>query len=291
MKKQIQIAAETCYSIKKSTQCGNINYLEANAYIEDKDDKYENYVIEFDTYGKAVVKSPYEIIYTLADKFCLNEDKECFYTISDNGETVTALAEWNLLVGSTIVYDDWEEWNEISVTDISTSETNYGIQDSSALGIDYINGSLISKGVIEFSETNYWKSTKIKPKVKYGTSYPAWVYDENSSLWDYVQDYQNYIRSDLGKKSVTATLLSYEQAVDIFDCDIITHSCDSEILWVYQTSYWLGSARNGTTIYAMLSYIDGSDSFYSCIKNINSGLGIRPVITIDKSEIKKYLQS
>ena len=38
----------------------------------------------------------------------------------------------------------------------SLKTTNYGLQDSSALGIDYINESVTVKGVLAFSETNYW---------------------------------------------------------------------------------------------------------------------------------------
>ena len=51
---------------------------------------------------------------------------EDFYVMKDNGDTITALAKYNLLVGNTIVWSD-DFYDITSITPISTSEEGYGL--------------------------------------------------------------------------------------------------------------------------------------------------------------------
>ena len=62
-----------------------------------------------------------------------------------------------------------------------------GKQDSSMIGYPS-DKSYPRNGTILFSNTNYWyDGTKLKGE--YGTSYPAYVYDDNASIKIYVDNY------------------------------------------------------------------------------------------------------
>ena len=189
------------------------------------------------------------VTYQVGDKFCLNNEAECFYVLTDNGSTVTALAEWNLDIDNT------------------------GIQNSEYRGD---NDGMTTKGTIVFSETHYWDDDGLKPS--YGSSYPAWVFDSNSYLWTPIQNYQTYLRNTLGKTSVTATLLSYEQAVGV----ATAYGGFENILgWAFNTSYWLGSAND----YIHVWYVDSNGNFGRGNFDLDDFYGVRSVITIAKSDL------
>lgn len=185
--------------------------------------------------------------YNVGDEIALGE--EHFYVISDNGDMVTALAKYNLNVGPN--------------KDNTTTE---GIQN------EKVNGS------IEFASSKYWSDSGLKEK--YGTSYPAFVYDSNSTLYSHVQNYQSYLRNTVGKKSVTATLISQEQLVSL-GCKAERLSCEDAPNWVYLTSYWTGSAVHDNSLYRVTT----KAIFGYEIPTSNNIFGIRPVITISKTEL------
>ena len=213
---------------------------------------------------------------------------EDFYVMKDNGSTITALAKYNLLVGNTLVYND--NFGDItSVTPISTSEEGYGLQNSIAGYMEFDSeGYPLShtlKGVIAFAEeTNgiygYWTDSKGNLLSKYGTSYPANVFNNNSLLYEPVQNYKTYLKNTLGKTSVDARLITYEELISL-GCNMNENSCTPAPSWVYSTWYWTASADSNRNVRIVLSlgYFD-SYGFY------NSGpYGLRPVITISKSDI------
>ena len=192
--------------------------------------------------------------YSVGDKFCLNENKECFYVISDNGNTVTALSEWNLNVGDN---------KNPNVVD--------GVQDESVKG--YVRGQT-KYGHVIFSDNNYWQDSN-KDDEK------GFVFDLNSNLYSYVQNYQLYLRNTLNKKSVTATLLNYEQILSL-GCS--TNKCVNEPSWLRTTSYWSGVAYSYSSnkILAFSPILPFAATVeYDSI----SGYGVRPVITISKTEL------
>lgn len=206
----------------------------------------------------------------LGDEVCL--DSECFYVMSTTEETVTMLSKYNLNVGNN-KYPNAEE----------------GIQNENVKGLIYVDtGShnSISYGTVEFSQTDYWFDINNTNhiKAKYGTSIPAYVYDSNSALYTYVQNYQNYLRKTLGKTSVSATLMSYEQATYL-GCDANITSCKDAPIWVYDTSYWLGSVGDAYNEPRWIWNINYTNFFSAVFYSDNSGYGIRPVITIDKTDI------
>ena len=206
---------------------------------------------------------------------------EDFYVISDNGETVTALAKYNLLVGDAVQYDS-NGSEKLSQTAISNSDPEYGIQ-SSRTGASFetfiITGAMAFANIVdENTWWGYWAEDSGSHALRssYGSSYPAWVFNSNSNLWTPVQNYQTYLTTILGKTSVSVTLMSYEQADALK-----TANGGSYPSWVYSSSYWLGSAYD----YYDVRYVH----FYGYLGNYgfddDGGCGVRPVITISKSDI------
>ena len=89
-----------------------------------------------------------EKTYAVGDEFCL--ENECFYVIKDNGTTVDALAKQNV-----------------------NTESNR--QDS--------NANTLAFAEYKNNGDGYWMDSKGKLLSKYGTSYPANVFDSNSLLY------------------------------------------------------------------------------------------------------------
>ena len=181
-----------------------------------------------------------EKTYSVGDEFCL--ENECFNVIKDNGTTVDALAKQNV-----------------------NTETNR--QDANANTLDY-------------SETGYWIDSNGELLSKYGTSYPANVFDNNSNLYVPVQNYKTYLKNTLGKTSIDARLITYEELTSL-GCDSNKYSCKSAPSWVYSTGYWTASADDNDSVLHV-----NSDGFFANDFLDNSVYyGLRPVITISKSDI------
>ncbi len=183
---------------------------------------------------------------------------ECFYVISSSDDTVTMLAKYNLYVGG-----------EYNTSWTAYGEEATGKQDLTMLG--YVSSGKPYKGTIKFSNTNYWSSTV--------SSYPAYVYDSNSTLYSYVENYKTYL-STLGVTLTEARLITYEELTSL-GCS--GSSCKNAPSWVYATSYWSGSAFSSGRVWNVYSYGSFDDSRYS--DDIYNGC--RPVITISKDYFKK----
>ena len=225
--------------------------------------------------------------YSVGDVIALcNTDtgkSEDFYVMKDNGSTVTALAKYNLLVGDTAVWND--DFSDITTTPISTSEEGYGLQNSIAgyyeLNSEGMPTTNTFKGVIAFAEDKnngkgYWVDDSGNLLSKYGTSYPANVFDSNSLLYEPLENYKNYLKNTLGKTSVDARLITFEELTGL-GC---SESCTSAPSWVYSTNYRTASAYDNYLVWNVYSN-GGTDGnpFYA------SGIGLRPVITVSKSEL------
>lgn len=228
-----------------------------------------------------------EKTYSVGDEFCL--DTECFYVISDNGDSVTALAKYNLLVGKNVTVN-LDGYQVTSISDIDSSTPGYGIQSESAKGFDMTNPNGVGAIIFETNDNNigYWVDDNRNLKPQYGTSYPVFVFDSNSNLYQPLKNYENHLKNTLGKSSATATLLTYEQAVSL-GC-VYDNYCSSDNAWVHSTSYWTGSASTNNTVYAIqayqsLGFFGAANSDDVDFSNAANAAGLRPVITISKSEI------
>ena len=162
-----------------------------------------NYV-QSDESGTGVVdngvKKAYEVISgnleTVGSEIAIGD--EYFYIISSDETSVTMLAKYNLYVGGMYGNSD-EGW-------IAYEEEATGIQDSAMKGV--VSGQSVRNGTTLFSSTNYWDSSGLKSE--YGTGYPAYVYDSNSSIYNYVENYRVYLES-YGADIEEARLIKFEE--------------------------------------------------------------------------------
>ena len=295
--------------LPKSAQEINLSYKLDFVQTDDKAETTSGISKACTTFEK---KDTYSVGDVIA--LCNNDTKvsEDFYVISDNGSTVTALAKYNLLVGKIA------DFTSGSINDIPLSNEGYGLQNESAKGsrvtltadgkVDFDSFPGIITGVLSFLNTNeidsnkidncvasteycyhgYWSGADRKLLAKYGSSYPADVLDSNSNLYAPLKNYENYIKNTLNKTSVSTKLLTYNEAINL-GCNSKNETCVDSVPWVYSTSYWLSTASDYSRIFKIMDWIDnneniehyfGDDYFYS-----SESLGIRPVITISKSEL------
>ena len=206
-----------------------------------------------------VISGDYDIV---GSEVCI--DTECFYVISSTDDTVTMLAKYNLYVGNECV-------GLTSSSCISYGDEATGIQDSSMLG--YVTGATIRRGVVAFSNSPYWYSGGLK--AEYGLGFPVDVYDSNSYLYNYVENYKMYL-DNLGVTPIEARLISNDELVELkcSENDIVCFS------WLYATTYWSGSAFSRNQVVGVASGV----GVVTTNNQFNSlGLyGVRPVITISK---------
>ena len=133
---------------------------------------------------------------------------------------------------------------------------------------------------LTFSETTYWSSSMNK----YGSSYPLNVFDSNSALYEPVQNYKTYLKSTLGKASVDARLITYNELISL-GCNgnknnVNKKTCREAPSWVYTTQYWTASACTNTRVWNVNHGYLGDNAY-----NYPLYFGLRPVITINKNEI------
>ena len=188
------------------------------------------------------------------DELCIRE--ECFYVMYSDEDTVTMLSKYNLYVGGEYK-SSWKEYGDEAT----------GIQDLNMLG--YVVNQNIRKGTTKFSNTNYWSGT-----VKV---FPTYVYDLNSVLYSYVENYKMYL-SNLEVIPNEARLITYEELINL---GCTGSSCSSAASWVYATSYWTGSVSSSSNVWRVYS----NGSFSSNDFTFNYSNGCRPVIVIPKSLI------
>ena len=185
-----------------------------------------------------------EKTYEVGDEFCL--ENECFNVIKDNGTTVDALAKQNV-----------------------NTKTNR--QDKNANDLAFAEKTNGNYG--------YWTDSIGHLLSKYGTNYPVNVFDSNSNLYEPVQNYKTYLKNTLGKTSVDARLITYEDLISL-GCTKNGWTCKPAPSWVYSTWYWTASANDDSYVRAVDSsgYFDGI--LFGSVR-----YGLRPVITISKSDI------
>ena len=186
-----------------------------------------------------------EKTYSVGDEFCL--ENECFNVIKDNGTTVDALAKQNV-----------------------NTESNR--QDTNANTLAFAEKTNGNCG--------YWTDSKCNLLSKYGTSYPVNMFDNSSLLYEPVQNYKTYLKNALGKTSIDARLITYEELISL-GCSMNDNSCKSASSLVYNTKYWTASAGADSAV-----RIVGSYGYFGVTSFDNSwAYGLRPVITINKSEL------
>ena len=302
------------YSFNNTKSCISLEYLIKNGYVDD--DKVINIAKNKEFNGSVeVTYKANQYQYKYKDTKCpvsackiikgdginIGDEIECageyFYVIESNEDTISMLAKYNLDVGN---YYDTNTSTSISI------ENPTGIQNEKAKG-EQLNkeGTSIDLknlyGQIKYSTEHYWHNSSTgKLKEQYGTEYTTYIFDENSSLYEYVEFYENYLKKK-GISSAKATLMSYEQAISL-GCDVETNACINEFKgtklggtaqkWVYSTSYWLGSASDSSSVWTVGSMGIFSDTWTNAAYDMDgdgyddgSPYGIRPVVNISVDEL------
>ena len=130
-----------------------------------------------------------------------------------------------------------------------------------------------SAGITVFSRASYWSSNV--------STYPAYIYDSNSKLYTYIENYKNVIEG-MGVDVIEARPITYEELTsEEIGCSGDNNSCTSSpYSWIYSTMYWSGSAGGTGYVWGVGSGGSfGHDFGYS----YGDGTGVRPVIIISKS--------
>ena len=181
---------------------------------------------------------------------------ESFYVMYNENNEITMLSMYNLYVGYSY-NDDTDLKGELPLLENATNKQN-------EIAKGYVSGDSNYYGVVIFSDSLYWGNEEF-----------AFVYNENSNLYQYVSEYEKILKEDFKVSSAKATLISYQQLVDL-------ETNKGNPSWLYSTSYWSGSARNNEPdIYAIHANDRWSKTTYDDL-----GCGVRPVITISTSEIQ-----
>ena len=207
--------------------------------------------------------------YSIGDEISLCNSKtgksEDFYVMRDNGDTVEAFAKYNVNTTSNL--------QEKSATIFKFANSDESNKKSDCTGMACYYG--------------YWTDNTSDHNLlsKYGTSYPVYVFDSNSNLYSPLNNYETYLKSTLGKSSVTTKLITYEDLINL-GCNSDDNTCASAPDWLFSSRYWTGSAYNNNRLWDITSLSSSSRKIsYTYFNNPKVGLGLRPVITIKKSEL------
>ena len=190
---------------------------------------------------------------------------EEFYVVSSDEDTTVLLAHYNLNVG-----------------DNKNSSVIEGIQNET------IKGWLKSGtkyGNVVFALTGYWEGKVgltdeylYQGEYSYTTLNWPYVYDSNSNLYAYIENYKIILennRLDVQK----GRLLTYQEAIKL-GCPTSIGVCTGNS-WVYETSYWLGNSRTASYVWR----ISSDNNFSNSVMN-SADFGVRPVIEISTADLK-----
>ena len=218
-------------------------------------------VIEIDVdeiYVPPVAKLVSGDLDTVGSEVCIKD--ECFYVISSDTDSVTMLAKYNLYVGGSNV-SGWTAYGDEAT----------GIQDPIMLGIR--TGQSARNGTTSFSTSVYWGS------VSGGT----YVYDSNSLLYTYIENYKIYLESQ-GAIVNDARLIKLEELYAL-GCSSVDLGCEAAPSWVYTSSYWSGTFYGSDHVWGMYdNYLRHDQVVFS------HAYGVRPVITIPKKAIRDTIE-
>ena len=198
---------------------------------------------------------------------------ESFYVMTNENNEITMLSMYNLYVGNVVTVD--ADYNVLTNEPIE-NPTNKQSKLAKAALID----NLTWYGTVAFSSEIYWESG-------------GFVYNEDSNLYQYVNEYERILKEEIKVNSAKVTLISDEQLIEL-GCVGGKHTCGPDVgygklekpapEWVYSTSYWTGIGSPGPVIAGVTIINSDGSVFLSNQDNINY-YGIRPVVTISTAEI------
>lgn len=190
-------------------------------------------------------------------------DTEHFYVIgndSSNSNNVLLLAKNN------ISYEYKDSSNTIEI-----KNHYYGLQETkdSAFYLDFGYGW--SNYPTYFAETSYWGGST--PNSTYGSTYPVYVYDDNSDLSDKLKIYKKKLE-DVGFNISSIKLMDLDTAISL-GCTK-NGTCPTTKPWLYSVNYWLGNAQSATEIWSI------SEENLLTTTSIEDENNVRPIISVSK---------
>ena len=207
--------------------------------------------------------------YSIGDIVSCGEEQFYVMENQDNDETPTTidmLTKYSLDVGNKVC--------ELIATPL---ENPTGIQKK------YLFSDGCSYGITAFSTTAYWNTGNYSPE---GDSEYRYVYDQNSIIYTYIENYVKYLK-DNGVKEVSGKLISYEQVIKlgVKGDEGWQTNCSSAPEWLCSgATYWTGSlVEDGLNIWFMPLYPESADGLGYASATSGS---VRPVITISPNNIK-----
>ncbi len=273
----IEDAVLLCMSQENDeNKCDTVSSLNTNGYLDDFEDPFTNEEDPQKLDKKYMIemqedgKSTVYYIGNAGKHFCLNGDSDCFYTIGYSSKTLLALTEYNLNRSS----------RQAASSFIAT----------------------------KFSSSLYWQDSSASNGMNknYGDP-PAYIYDSNSDIYNYVQQYKAHLENDLGKDIIDARLVKYEELLAL-GCTPVKEgtngsaaadkgSCKDYPFLTGRGQYggfWTGTLSdylyNGEYYYV---YVVGSNMNLSTYprgstgaSDTSGGFGIRPLIEIKRDGIE-----
>ena len=197
---------------------------------------------------------------TVGSEICIKD--ECFYVMYSDNNTVTMLAKYNLYVGEICT----------AASTCTAIENPTGIQNSTAIGkkLDESNKIIYPMiGITTFSNNITWNGIN-------GKLHPT--YNEQSSLYKYVDDYSTYIK-ELYVDVIEMRIINPE---DYEKMGCVAPSCTTAPSWFYSTSYWTGVGYFMQYPYNIV--VSSANKTETTRYSQKNGYGVRPVIVIQKTE-------
>ena len=239
------------------------NYIDNNLVLntdslKDKKEWLREPIIYFETTVPVVEK-----VYAVGDVVSIGAEK--FNVIKDNGDSVIMLAK-NVLDRNTIMQSESNDW--VNVYGVVFAEEKQDKKPSSSYG--------------------YWTDDSGNLLPKYGSTYPANVYDSNSNTYNIVEAYVDKLKGikqipPNDKTTLTGRLIYMSELVELGypsdGCGDFTNN-ENETWLTNGQSWWSGSAF---VRYSVRTVDTNGDLSYSNFWNAHRG--VRPVITIKKSLI------
>ena len=139
------------------------------------------------------------------------------------------------------------------------------------------------KGISTYhiGSTAYWLNGS-SLKSKYGSSYPAYVYDTNSPAYSLLEGYKNYLINTIGISSASVKLIDIKELISLGCKTTGTRTCDGAEDWVLGTSAFItGSMHDSSRVYIIYA------PYINYIAYNNVGGAARASVTIPIDQIKQ----
>ncbi len=185
-------------------------------------------------------------------------DQDFYFVKYYNGHKVL-IARYNLKIG---YYADVNNGRVTNIKTYSTSDSGYGLQSSEAIGVN--NEDTKITGTMAFSSSNYWNGQLGEG----GTYSDRYVYNSNSKIHPYIENYKRYIES-LGVTVYDARLIRWDE-VTLFSGNLYSY--------ISNTSFWTGTASTIDAGYILCVFAgnrSGSSPYSSSYY-----VGVKPVIVL-----------